>query len=229
MDLIEGSFALAAFIVIALPGLVYAAIRRWARGEGSTDRDFGLSVARGAILSVALTAVYLLIFGGTLWAGVAPGADADTVIVGDPRILALTVLGLYLLVPAAIAVMLNHRHLIWLPVRRAAWIRYPRSRHGYSDTPTPWDHAGRKHQAAWVRIRKSNGDWIGGWFTAGSYASAYPEPRAIYIDQQFQMTKEGALGPAIPGAGVFVSITDDDIVIWERDRQRDERDGVNDG
>jgi hypothetical protein len=215
LDVIEGSFALATFVVIALPGLVYAAVRRWARGEAPEDRNFGLSVARGADFAAGLTGIYMLIFGDALGLGVAAGTDADTLVIRNPRALALTVVGLYLAVPGAIALALNHKYLEWLPVRSANWLRYPQSKNGYSDTPTAWDHAARRNSSSWVKIRKADGGWIGGWFTKGSFASTYPEQKAIYIDQQYQMSAGGNFGTAIPGAGVLVTVSDGDIVIWE--------------
>lgn len=218
MDIIESSFAVASFLVIALPGLVYSAIRRWARGERPEDRDFGLSVARGAVFAVTLTGIYLLVFGNSLGVGLAPGADTDAFVVKDARALALTVLGLYVVLPGMIALVLNHRHLTWQSIGNSRWIRYLRSRHGYSDAPTAWDYAARKCQSSWVKVRKSNGDWIGGWFTKGSYASTYPEPKSIYIDQQYRMTSDGNFGEEIPGTSVFLTVSDDDVVIWVKDQ-----------
>ena len=225
MDAIKGSFAVATFVIIALPGLVYAAVRRWARGEEPADRNFGLSVARGAVFAAGLTGTYLLIFGEALGRGIAAGTDADTFVVGDARTLALTVLGLYLAVPAAISVALNHRHLEWSPVRDVRWLRFPRSKNGYSDTPTAWDHAARRNSSSWVKIRKADGTWVGGWFTNGSFASMYPEPKSIYIDQQYEMSADGNVGSEIPGAGVLVTVTDGDIVIWTSQSKRSKAGG----
>jgi hypothetical protein len=216
MDLIEGSLAVATFVMIALPGLVYVTVRRWARGEESEDRDFGLSVARGAVFSVSLTGAYMLAFGDTLGRGLAAGVDADTLVVSDARSVAITILVLYVAVPGLVAIALNHRHLTWQPVGRAPWLRYLRSRHGYTSTPSAWDHAARMHQSSWVKVRKPDGTWIGGWYTRGSFASSYPEPRTVYIDQQFEIDGQGNFGAAVVGAGVYVTITDDDIVIWVR-------------
>lgn len=216
MNVLESSFAVATFVVLALPGLVFVAVRRWARGEAAEDRDFGLSLARGSVFALALTGVYVLALGDSLGAGVALGSDADTLIVSDARRLALTVLVLYLAVPTLLSLVLNRQHVTWERSQRLRWVPLPRSRHGYSDTPTPWDHAARKHQDSWVKISRANGDWIGGWVTHGSFMSAYPEARAIYIDQQYVMTKDGNFDGPIAGAGVFLTVADDDVVMWIR-------------
>lgn len=229
MDLIEGSFAVATFIVLALPGIVYVAVRRWARGESAEDRDFGLSFARGVVFAVALTCVYLLAFGESLGAGIASGRDADTLVIGDARVVALTILMLYIVLPAATAFGLNSRHVMWQRIGESRWLRYPRSRHGYTNTPSAWDHAARKGQSSWVKIQKANGDWIGGWVTRGSFVSAYPEPRSIYIDAQYAMTSDGNFLNPVPGAGVFLSISDDDIVVWVRGQQQESEIGASNG
>ncbi|CAH0227521.1 DUF6338 family protein [Microbacterium sp. Bi128] len=216
MDVLQSSFAVATFVVLALPGLVFVAVRRWARGEAAEDRDFGLSLARGSVFALALTGVYVLMLGDAPGVGVTFGADADALVVSDARRLALTVLVLYLAVPAMLSLILNRQHITWERSSRLRWVPLPRSRHGYSNTPSPWDHAARKHQDSWVKINRANGDWIGGWVTHGSFMSAYPEARAIYIDQQYAMTKDGNFNGLVPGAGVFLSIADDDVVIWIR-------------
>ncbi|TDL45292.1 DUF6338 family protein [Microbacterium oleivorans] len=224
MDIPTSGFTVAAFVVVALPGLILVGIGRWARGESAEDRDVGLSIARGSVFAITLTSLYLLILGESAWRGVAAGAEPDTLVISDTRALALTVLGLYILIPAAVALLLNMRHVRWLQVTEARWLRVPRSRHGYTMTPTPWDHAARRHQASWVKVRKSSGQWVGGWVTRGSFASAYPEPRAIYIDTAYQMTSDGNIGQAMSGTGIYVTIGDDDVVIWI-DPTRDDTEG----
>jgi hypothetical protein len=64
MGVPEGSLAIAAFIILALPGFILAAVGRWARGESTADRDVGLTFARGTVFAVALTAVYLVVLAG---------------------------------------------------------------------------------------------------------------------------------------------------------------------
>jgi hypothetical protein len=93
-------------------------------------------------------------------------------------------------------------------------MKLPQSRSGYTTTPTAWDHAVQRNSSSWVKIRKSDGSWIGGWFTKGSFATTYPEIKTIYIDQQHQMSPEGNIGPAIPGSGVLLTIAENDVVIW---------------
>ncbi|WP_394255349.1 DUF6338 family protein [Pseudoclavibacter helvolus] len=227
MGIPEGSLAIAAFIVLALPGFIYAGVGRWARGESASDRDVGLTIARGAVFAVALTGVYLLVFGGWLYDGLGPGAATDALSIKNPRFLGLAVLGFYVAVPTFVSLILHRRRLKWTSPRWAidgegtvkrglTWMLLPRSKHGYNSVPSAWNHATEQNHHAWVRIRRRNGEWVGGWFTEGSFVTTYPEPRSIYIAHQYCMTDDGNFQGEnpIPGAGVFLMINDDDIVFW---------------
>lgn len=231
MGVPEGSFAVAAFIVIAVPGFIYAWIRRWLRGESATDRDVGLSIARGAAFAVALTAVYLALFGGLVTTGIVSTAGSDSLGLSDPQLVGRTVLVLYVVVPTLISALLQLRHIAWRKIVWAegtpawlqtalGWTRWPRSKHGYNPIPTAWDYAvtqNSQNLGAYVKIKRgSSNEWIGGWYTGDSFASMYPEPRSIYIHQQYAMNKKGEFGDALPDSGVFLMVNDDDVVYWSR-------------
>lgn len=227
MGIPEGSLAIAAFIVLALPGFIYAGVGRWARGESATDRNVGLTVARGAVFAVALTGIYLLFFGNWLYDGLGTGAATDAVIITNPRLLGLAVLLFYIAVPTVASIVLHRRRIEWVSPNWATdakanakrglrWVRLPQSKHGYNSVPSAWNHATEQNHQAWVKIKRSNGEWVGGWFTKGSFVTTYPEPRSIYIAHQFRMTDDGNFDgeDPIPGAGVFLMISDDDVVFW---------------
>lgn len=149
-------------------------------------------------------------------------------VIANPHLVGLAVLIFYLAVPAALSVLIHRKHICmdrpaWAldaagNVRPAfKWARSLRSRHGYSSVPSAWNHATEQNHAAWVKVKRSNGDWVGGWFTKGSFVTTYPEPRSIYIAQQFKMNAQGMIegDEPIPGTGVFLMINDDDIVFWD--------------
>jgi len=239
MGVPEGSLAIAAFIVLALPGFILAAVGRWARGESTADRDVGLTFARGTVFAVGLTALYLVVFGAWLYDGLKPGAGADAVVIANPRLVGLAVLIFYVVIPAALSVLINWKNVsadwpAWVrgangEVRRGfGWVRLLRSRHGYSSMPSAWNHAAEQNHDAWVKVKRSNGDWVGGWFSKGSFVTTYPEPNSIYIAHQFQMNDQGMIvgDDPIPGAGVFLMINDDDMVFWDSPkRAQAEKDG----
>ena len=216
MGLPEGSFAVAAFIVLALPGLIYAAIRRGLNGSRPEDRDVAQSIVRSAVFAIVLTCVYALLFAGMLVGGLAPGSETDTVIITDLRAVALTVLVFYALVPAVLAALLHLHHITWVQPGAVKWLRIPRSKHGYTSTPNAWEHAVRRNPHSWVKIRRASGQWIGGWYSGGSFATSFPEPESIYIHEQYEMTAGGNFGKPIPNTGVHVAIGEGDIVIWVR-------------
>lgn len=227
MGVPESSFAIAAFVVVALPGFLYAAVGRWARGESASDRDVGLTIARGAAFAVTLTGVYLVLFGAWLFEGIEVSTNSEALTISDPRRLGVTVLVFYIVVPAVISALLHRQHITWSrpgwaldkagDVKKGRrWAKYVHSRHGYSAVPSAWDHAARQNHNAWVKIKRSNGEWVGGWFTKGSFVTTYPEPRAIYVADQFAMTKDGNFigEDPLPGSGVFLMISDTDLVFW---------------
>ncbi|WP_417540984.1 DUF6338 family protein [Microbacterium maritypicum] len=228
MGVPEGSFAVAAFIVIALPGFIYAWIRRWLRGESAADRNVGLAIARGAAFAVTLTALYLALFGDLVATGIKTVSGSDALALSDPQVVGLTVLVLYVIVPTAVSALLQVRHIAWqkvvLPERAPEWlrtvaagVRWPRSKHGYSPVPTAWDYAVTQNQSAYVKVKRgSTSEWIGGWYTGDAFAAMYPEPRSIYIHQQYAMNKKGEFGDPLPDSSVFLMINDDDVVYWSR-------------
>ncbi|MEI2269476.1 DUF6338 family protein [Microbacterium sp. No. 7] len=232
MGIPASSFAVAAFVVIALPGFIYAAVSRRFRGEAATDRDVALTVARGAVFAVTMTAFYLAFLGAGLLGSLSAADTPDSFVVNNPKYLGGVVLILYVAVPAIVSLLLNWRHVEWSnPAwtlredgsRKAVlgWVRYPRSRHGYSSMPSAWDHAASENHGAWVRVRRSNGEWVGGWYTAGSFATTYPEPRSIYIARQYVLKDDGTIVKPEPNTGVFLSIGDDDMVFWTNPKRNE--------
>lgn len=218
----EGSFAIATLIVVALPGFISAGIRRWARGEFAEDRVLGLSIARGTTFAVVLTGLYLLIGGDGVFESLQAGKGTDTIVISDPRRLAVTVLVLYVVVPAVVAMIVNRTHIEWkVPAKLEGatnfrWVRLPSSKHGYKSTPSAWDHATIHNHHAWVKVQRSDGQWIGGWYTKGSFATTYPEPRSLYIARQYEMDDNGDFGDEIPNTGIFIMVGDGDLVFWTR-------------
>lgn len=212
------SFAVAAFIVLALPGLVHGSLRRWLLGELHEDRNFGVAVARGIVLSIALASVYAVIFGSGL--DLVVESTPNKISVRDWRLLGLSVLVLFIGVPLAGSLAwyqlyhdaINWTQVKWKPLR---WVRLPHTKHGYSSTPAAWDVAARNNPNTFVRVKKSNGDWIGGWYTQGSYVTTYPESPSIYIGHQYAMNPDGGFKEQIEGTGVWISISDGDVVSWQ--------------
>ncbi len=55
-----------------------------------------------------------------------------------------------------------------------------------------------------------------------SFVSTYPQPRDIYIQEQFTISADGSIGDRIPNTGgVWLSITDGSIVEWINEPEGD--------
>lgn len=223
----ESGFAIAAFIVLALPGFVFAAVSRWFRGESPADRDVTLTIARGAIFAVSLSAVYLILGSDWVFRSIQLNPSDGSVAVVDPKQAGFAILVFYLGIPAALSICVHLTRIRfarpkWLTERGTLWRRIlfflwiPRSKHGYTSVVSAWNFANEQNQHSWVKVKRANGEWIGGWYTEGSFVTTYPEPRSIYIGRQYAMTKDGNFvdDKPIPGAGVFLVVRDDDMVFW---------------
>lgn len=58
-------------------------------------------------------------------------------------------------------------------------------------SPTAWDHYFRQSAPCWVLVHISETERIGGRFGRNSYASAYPDPGHIYIEQLWELNDQG--------------------------------------
>ena len=55
--------------------------------------------------------------------------------------------------------------------------------------PNSWDYFFLKREAAFVMIHLKSGKLIGGVYGGQSYASAYPEPRDLYLKEVWKIEK----------------------------------------
>jgi hypothetical protein len=206
-------YSLGVFLVLVLPGIVYAAVRTGAAGMRAPDRDVSARVLQALLVSVLLDVLYLLILGD--W--VLDLFDrSDKQGLGHPRQAALTLLVLGIAVPAAVAYA-AHGQLTSVPVASwlPAWVRRPQRSSPHRSIPTAWDFAAPSRGGRWVRIRMAEGKWVGGWIGNDSYVSTYPEPRDIFIEDQHDISAAGVIGAQIKDtAGVWVALREGDLVEW---------------
>lgn len=201
--------------MLALPGIVYATVRRWLRGELPEDRDFGLALARGIFFAITLSAIYFCVFGTWLFEGLTFGSDGENIGIADPRAVGLVVLAFYIGIPIVLSSLAQLQYIQWVALPKPwGWIKRPASRHGYTSTPTAWDYAVRLRQHTWIKVLRADGTWIGGWFTGGSFAATYPEPHTLYIDQQYVMTADGDFDGPLHNTGLWIAIGEGDLVFW---------------
>ncbi len=216
MDLPGSSFTIFAFLILALPGLIYAAIRRRLKGERFEDRNFGLTLARVILFSVLLDSIYLSVASREIAKGLTFGAE-DAIGVSDAEAVGTNVLVFGFIIPAILALLIHYRpvsvdrtiNFFGRPIEASLLVQ----RNGKNAVPTAWDFAAERVSQSFVRIRRADGTWIAGWYTRGSFMSTYPEPRSIFVGTQFAVGDDGTIRQQIEGSrGVWVAITDTDVV-----------------
>ncbi|HEX6340343.1 DUF6338 family protein [Umezawaea sp.] len=188
-------------VLLVLPGISYQFVRERLRGPVPWERDLGERVLRAVVASIALDAAYLTAAGPALVAlvrGRPPGELNG--FVQQPRLVGLVGVLLFLVVPAVVA-------------SAVSLVERERHRSTYRRTPTAWDHAFRDRDPCFVRVRLKDGNWAGGWYGHGSYASSYPHPAELYLESARVMTPDGGFGPRVRGtAGLRLRAEDFDVL-----------------
>ncbi len=92
---------------------------------------------------------------------------------------------------------------IWIMriIERRGWI-LPRAK-------TAWDDFFAVKRECWIQVEMSDGRLIGGIFSGKSFASSYPDPGHLYIEELWTVDAEGIFVKPWPGgAGVLLRPTD---------------------
>jgi hypothetical protein len=216
LDLPDSAFEVLAFVALVVPGLVYATTRSRLRGYLEGDRSVASRIVQALVVSVLLDAVYFVVLAGPL-------EDAEPHPVHYLLTNALAISATYFLCAAIIPLVLAwliHGDVPFLrPVYRlATQLRSRLTSSNYQAVPNAWDYATTTAPAGWVRVRIAPGQWVGGRFADGSYFSTYPEPRDLFIEDQYVVKEDGSFGERVPSSsGVWLSIRDDYVVEWLAD------------
>ncbi|MBQ0984962.1 hypothetical protein KBZ10_10615 [Streptomyces sp. F63] len=203
-------FQVAVLVLFVLPGVVYQFLRERWRGPVPGEQVLSERVLRALSASVVLDAVYMLVAGPELLRLVR-GTPGEPVRWDDPgqrvRLVGFVALMLFAAVPAAAAGAVS------------VWQRR-RLRARYRVTPTAWDHMFRDRGSCFVRLRMKDGTWVGGWYGGQSYATAYPQPRELFLESAWRMDPAGAFtGRVAHSAGLHVRADDADLLeLLEPDR-----------
>ncbi|MEU3764941.1 DUF6338 family protein [Amycolatopsis keratiniphila] len=166
---------IALLIVFVLPGIVYQFLRERWRGPVPGEREVGERVLRAVTASVVLDVVYAIALGPQLIRLYGTNGDG---LAKNARLAGAAALVLLFVIPAAAAAL-------------TSWLRRRRLRSRYRTTPTAWDHAFRDRKPSFVRVRLSDGTWVGGWYGTQSFASSYPNPRELYLQSAWRMRTDG--------------------------------------
>ena len=80
-------------------------------------------------------------------------------------------------------------------------------------SPTAWDHYFLDRKPCWVLVHISETRRVGGRFGKNSYASAYPEPGHIYIEELWRLDENGGFLEKTPQSrGIVLRPTDYQMV-----------------
>lgn len=209
MALPQTVFQLLALLLLVVPGIVFTAVRRYLRGPGPDDKDFSVRLVHAIAASVVFDALYLVVAGPWLVSMLVGGEDsAEPHALMHPRAAGVTVLMLAIVLPALVAVAGHIRF------RKSRWpLTFAERRHS---TPTAWDYAAATTAGCYVRVYTSDGKWVGGYMPErAGFISTYPEPRDIFIPQQFRMSRTGEFLAEVEGTlGIYVPLTGSERVEW---------------
>lgn len=80
-------------------------------------------------------------------------------------------------------------------------------------TPRAWDYAFKGERPFFVRIKLHDGERVGGVFGEDSFATAYPEPQDIFLEEVWRLSDDGTFVEPLEGsAGLLVPGTSMDFV-----------------
>lgn len=73
----------------------------------------------------------------------------------------------------------------WLRTRR--WV----GKHAIHPIARPWDYVFSKREPAWVIVHMNDGAVIGGRYDAASFASSWPAPEQLYLEELWELDANG--------------------------------------
>jgi hypothetical protein len=188
---------------LVVPGFVYQVSAQTVAGPDPAQSELGTRVLRAIVSTAVFAGVYAASFGRTIVAYV---RDPDRALTELP-VLGVQFTVVALLIPW-LAARLRHRVLGTRAYRRLVAGRLLAPLHLDRDrnpTPTAWDRAFADLRSGWVRVRLADGRLLGGWYGTRSYASSYPHPHELYVEEGWQLEDDGTFSPvrSAPGGTVI--------------------------
>lgn len=186
-------------LVFVVPGFVYQAVRISVRGRLPLDIELSTRIVRAIVSSGIFALAYLMVLGD----GLVDAAHGKGFGFEHPRIgAALALLG-GIVIPALLAL-----------ARVPSWEWIDRLRQNlpqataYDATPTAWDKTFQNREPCFVRVLNDQGNWVAGYYGALSYATSYPEPHQIFLEQPYRVAGDGTILEPIEGSiGLLVDCT----------------------
>jgi hypothetical protein len=175
-------------LTLVVPGFVYQVSRQAVAGPDPEQREFGTRVLHAIVSTAAFAGVYSLLLGQRIVAYVRAPDRA----LNDVQTLGVAFLVLALVVPWVVA-----RLGYWLVSAKwyrtvSAWLLdKTRLRRPYDPTPSAWDWAFGQGNVGWVRVRFEDGRWLGGYFGSSSFASSFPNPQELFVEEGWVINDDG--------------------------------------
>lgn len=187
MDIAPNIDAFLLFVLLVFPGMV--AMRVYRLLMPAVVLDWKESTLEAAFFSAVNFALFL-----PLLAVIGAKGFADD----HPVLFALAIGCVILVGPILIT-----RLFVWL--RRSKWLNAGLQ----LPHPTAWDYFFDQRRHCFVRLHLKEGGYIGGWFSSGSFAAAFPRHGDIYIERVYRIDKDGVFGePMRNSLGVLVRAED---------------------
>ena len=205
--------AIISYLALLVPGVIFILVRSQLRGFRDVDRTVGGRLLLAFVVSVIFDAVYAAVLGPFMVQRVQSGAAVTP---AEVAAAAWLFIATGIVIPAVASWAVYGDGKVLRPLHEVVRkVRGSLTDSRYEATPTAWDLAMTTTEATWVRIRISDQVWVGGRFGDGSYFSTYPEPRDIFIEEQYVMGADGEFESPVEGsAGVWVAVTDAYLVEW---------------
>jgi hypothetical protein len=190
-------------LVLVIPGFVYQEARTRLHGRKPSDAELTSRLLRAIAASTIFALLYVVILGPYL-SDLKKGQAAA---LAHPRFSALLALLGAFAIPMLVAFLLD------LPRTRDAW-RHPFNSlrlmlSTYDPQPSAWDVAFARASKGFVRVRMKDGTWFAGYFGQNSYASSFPDPRSLFVEFEYSIDQNGAIGDPIEGSvGSVIECTD---------------------
>ncbi|MRG60126.1 hypothetical protein GE115_09615 [Agromyces sp. CFH 90414] len=225
MNVPESLPQIAAFVLMLVPGLTWAVVKTWLVGIRDPDYGAGARVLDALFISAVFIVVYgasaLVIFVFNYSLEVAQGVLERAYSTWPSWAVASALLGLLVVIPGVASYFVNRRRVDYevtskrsdgsvVTKTKTKLINKPES------FPTAWDMAAYEGiTVRWVRVRLDKEVYFGGLFGQRSYVSTYPHGRDIFIEEQWELDKDGRfLREVDRSLGVWLAVPESAVVEW---------------
>lgn len=198
LDLSQPATQIAAAILFLVPGL---------NATWTIERLSGPSRLKGTErLLRALSLSVLIYLGASFWLlPVATRAIEDRLWAWEPIIGGFVILFIAPVVLALGVEFLRRSSIVRGGLRKVTTI---------DPTPRAWDFAFQEEGPFFIRLKLRDGERIAGVFGENSFASAYPEPTDLFLEEAWRVDETGAFIERVPGTAGMV-VPQDSIEVLE--------------